>query len=475
MKMVNKEAIVSIISQIGSPSKTRSVSKKTLQKIVYLIEAMGEDLGCKYGIHFYGPYSSNLEFAIYEMETKGELTIDYANPAYTIHVTKNTAPACGNETTRRVIQEFANETAGELELLTTVLYVYQRTHTTHPCSRDELNGKDSSDILEETRRVRGSRNTDADIQAAIDRLDRFGFFTVQTERGKTDMIEIIPKDNERRITVEQIRDGIAKGVVRFITDPNLESGTVCAIGDNWFYFGGETAENKSPEEYLKHVPIEDIIRDIMNTLEDFRLWERVEDAFDFGDEYNYYAAVLEEALGHKNTREKHANAQRQSQMSEEMAIEILKNYFPKKAKLVDGMYKGGFDDTESEFGQALLSAVSALEEVQQYRAIGSVRECQRAVGKMRRSPGGQGQEELLFTWDRICTMKKRQPKDLARQEVRKLMIRSGELASEDEETELPEDAIEEFCDRYEILFYGDGYIARANTDAMNQWNDYRNF
>lgn len=50
------------------------------------------------------------------------------------------------------------------------------------------------------------------------------------------------------------------------------------------------------------------------------------------------------------------------------AVEILKNNFPKTCKMVDGRYKGGFDDTECEFGQALLLSISALEEIQQYKA-----------------------------------------------------------------------------------------------------------
>lgn len=61
-------------------------------------------------------------------------------------------------------------------------------------------------------------------------------------------------------------------------------------------------------------------------------------------------------------------------MTENECIEILKNNFPKTCKMVDGRYKGGFDDTECEFGQALLLAISALEEIQQYRAIGTVEE-----------------------------------------------------------------------------------------------------
>ncbi len=92
------------------------------------------------------------------------------------------------------------------------------------------------------------------------------------------------------ISATQIRNGIAAGVVHFIADPNSGSGTVCAIGDNWFYFGGEPATQESPEEYLAHVSIEHIVKDIVLVLDDFRRYEGM-----FDDEYKYYEAVLKEA------------------------------------------------------------------------------------------------------------------------------------------------------------------------------------
>lgn len=49
-------------------------------------------------------------------------------------------------------------------------------------------------------------------------------------------------------------------------------------------------------------------------------------------------------------------------MQDNKAIEILKNNVPKKCKMVNGRYEGGFDDWESDMGQAIITAVSALEE-----------------------------------------------------------------------------------------------------------------
>lgn len=93
------------------------------------------------------------------------------------------------------------------------------------------------------------------------------------------------------ITARQIEAGLKRGVFRLITDPNMEMGTVCAIGDNWFYFGGETAEKLSPDEYIREIPIEDIVQEILDTLSDFQ------DDEGLSDEYRYYESILNEQIG----------------------------------------------------------------------------------------------------------------------------------------------------------------------------------
>lgn len=64
-------------------------------------------------------------------------------------------------------------------------------------------------------------------------------------------------------------------------------------------------------------------------------------------------------------------------MTEQEAIAIIKKNYPKCCKMVNGRYKGGFDNTDCELGQAFNIAIKALEEVQQYRAIGTPEECLR--------------------------------------------------------------------------------------------------
>ena len=90
------------------------------------------------------------------------------------------------------------------------------------------------------------------------------------------------------LTENEILSGLRSGHIQLVTDPNMESGTVCQIGGNWFYFGGQTAEQMTPEEYLRCVPEEDIVCEIAQTLDAFRKDPS------FVEEYLYYLYYLRE-------------------------------------------------------------------------------------------------------------------------------------------------------------------------------------
>ena len=49
-------------------------------------------------------------------------------------------------------------------------------------------------------------------------------------------------------------------------------------------------------------------------------------------------------------------------MTREEAIEIIKQNYPKKAKMVNHRLQGGFDNHDCELGQALDMAIKALEQ-----------------------------------------------------------------------------------------------------------------
>ena len=159
--MVNNEAIVSIVSRLSAVK--RAPCKKTLQKIVFLIEAKNVDLGCDYGIHFYGPYSSDLDFAVRELCDDGILDIKYTSMEHRISVADNTAlNGYNNQTVNQVIDEFGKETPSDLELLATALYVY-------------LQVRDANKVRDGVIKIKGTKYTERKIDTAIARLRRTGY------------------------------------------------------------------------------------------------------------------------------------------------------------------------------------------------------------------------------------------------------------------------------------------------------------
>lgn len=110
------------------------------------------------------------------------------------------------------------------------------------------------------------------------------------------------------ITKDMVESGIDKGIICFGVDPNAMSGTVCRIGNHWFYFGGSEAERYNPKEYLKNTPKSDVAREILETLNEFGTTEV------FKDEYAYYESVLTESL--EAVAEKPASLTKQELMNE---------------------------------------------------------------------------------------------------------------------------------------------------------------
>ncbi|MEG0784991.1 MAG: hypothetical protein RR389_06155 [Christensenella sp.] len=161
--MANNEAIVNVIRKITSDSGVPC--KKTLQKIVFLIEAKRIDLGCDYGIHFYGPYSADLDYAIRELTDDGILNIAYTPMEHFISVIdEDFGASYDNRAIDSIISEFSKDSPSELELIATALYVYLGVHDV---------GRIKDDVI----KIKGSKYSVPKIDDAIKRLQVTGYIT----------------------------------------------------------------------------------------------------------------------------------------------------------------------------------------------------------------------------------------------------------------------------------------------------------
>ena len=159
--MVNYSAIVDVVDRLTKINGTPC--KKTLQKIIFLIEAKRVDLGCDYGIHFYGPYSADLDFAVRELCDAGVLRIDYTPTEHRISIVdRSEMESYSNKIVNEVIARLGKESPSELELIATAQYVY-------------LSTKDKSRIKDGVKKIKGPKYPDSRIDSAIQKLVEFGF------------------------------------------------------------------------------------------------------------------------------------------------------------------------------------------------------------------------------------------------------------------------------------------------------------
>lgn len=160
----NDQVLLSIIKQIQSKCKP---CKKTVQKIIYLIEEAGEDLGYRYEIHFYGPYCRDLEYSIFKLHNYGDLEVDFTPYGHYVSVVSERTVEL-NDTTAKVIDIFGSKDPSELELITTTLYVQRR-----------LDSIEKSDVLEGIKRIKGSKYSDDQIYQAMSELKNSSCFANQ--------------------------------------------------------------------------------------------------------------------------------------------------------------------------------------------------------------------------------------------------------------------------------------------------------
>jgi len=145
--------------------------KKTVQKLAYLIEEKNINLGLDYTIHFYGPYSEDLDLEIRYLNSRGDLQIDFENRSgHLLAVDKESYDAVEllNPEAQAVIGMFCSKKPSELELLATTLYVQREQGYT-----------DINAIIEGVVNIKGAKYPRNKIESAIDELTQRDYFSVQ--------------------------------------------------------------------------------------------------------------------------------------------------------------------------------------------------------------------------------------------------------------------------------------------------------
>lgn len=170
--MENNNKLVFIISKV---EKFQKPSKKALQKLIYLIERKGVNLGYNYSIHYYGPYSANLDFAIHSLQMQGLIDIVQDGMTHRIQTTELYDIEEGNHLTEseigtinNVLDKFGSMSAFDLELITTTDYVAREIQRSKEMCNIES-------IVEGVLRIKGDKISIDKIKQAIDTLTKNGY------------------------------------------------------------------------------------------------------------------------------------------------------------------------------------------------------------------------------------------------------------------------------------------------------------
>lgn len=124
------KAILKLLKGIEIP-----VGKTFIQKGIYFLqEGLREDLGYKFKLYIYGPYSHDLAFDIDTLQDMGLIKVDYASNKYGYHIQLTPEgedflhsynlqePPIPQEKIDRIISLLGGEKAKNMELLGTLLY-----------------------------------------------------------------------------------------------------------------------------------------------------------------------------------------------------------------------------------------------------------------------------------------------------------------------------------------------------------------
>jgi uncharacterized protein YwgA len=156
-----------IIQRIGETYEG-DPGKKALQKLVFLIQKKGLDLGYDYGLHFYGPYSGALDAETISLCMDGVIDIDDSGYTHKLRVNSRYAVVSAlnpeeERTVDTVLRRYKSYKPARLELLTTAIYAYEH-----------LPKKSRADVMAGVKKIKGEKYSDAEIEGAMREFAYFG-------------------------------------------------------------------------------------------------------------------------------------------------------------------------------------------------------------------------------------------------------------------------------------------------------------
>ena len=140
---------------------------------MYLIERKGVSMNLRYSIHFYGPYSEELDNAIRLLAANDVINIDTSERTHKISILDSSSidyDLMEEEinTINFILDNFSDKTPNELEALTTLDFVAKEII--------ENNGS-HEDIINEVLKIKGTKFTTYFLKEQLELLKECGFIS----------------------------------------------------------------------------------------------------------------------------------------------------------------------------------------------------------------------------------------------------------------------------------------------------------
>lgn len=156
-----------ILYALNAICKNSTPGKKVVQKLIYLMERKGVEMNLPFSIHFYGPYSSDLDLTLHSFENNRVVEIDTSKKTHFIKfISKETDfPISEKEAglINNVIQVFGQKSPLELEVITTTDFVVNNWLSDKQITKEE--------VVRQVRRIKGEKFTEQQILSTIELLN----------------------------------------------------------------------------------------------------------------------------------------------------------------------------------------------------------------------------------------------------------------------------------------------------------------
>lgn len=169
--MYNLKKCANLLDILSKKFSGGKLGKKVVQKMFYFFERKGIQLNLRYGIHYYGPYSSKLDNITRELDDEDIINIDTSGQTHIITIkSKDDIPdVLTNEELQYadfVIQNFAEKTPMQLEALATMDYVADKIL---------LKGASDNEIKMKFKEIKGNKFNEKEISEALELLHQLDF------------------------------------------------------------------------------------------------------------------------------------------------------------------------------------------------------------------------------------------------------------------------------------------------------------